>query len=382
MPIRTVTLKSQYKLETVARACSILRLFEDDRQTLSLTEVVERTGLERTICFRLLRTLVDEGLLRHSDRRKYATNVRILSGKHFRVGYASLAYDSYDSFVSSVDKGLRWAAASRPIDLIELENRLSVKAALRNAERLVEQGVDLAIEFQVYERIGNKLAHIVEQANIPVIAVDIPHPNAVFLGVDNQRAGVLAGKTLLKAAQANWNGECDEVLLLDLQMTGSLPHLRLSAAQDILRNGLKGDFVVTHLDSRGEFVRSFELTRRHLQMASARRTLILGIDDYAVLGALRAFEEAGRSNKCMAVSHGGGPEARRELRLPNSRLVATIAFFPEKYGESLLLLALDILYKRPTPPAVYMPVQALTRKNVEDFYPHDTFAAVKAVGRP
>ena len=374
------TVKQRYKLETVSRACSILRLFEDDRQTLSLTEVVARSGLERTICFRLLRTLVDEGLLRHSDRRKYATNVRILSGKHFRIGYASLAYDSYDSFVGAIDKGLRWAAASRPIDLVELENRLSVKTAISNAEKLVKQGVDLAIEFQVYERIGNKLAHIFEQANIPVIAVDIPHPNAVFLGVDNQRAGVLAGKTLLKAAQANWDGECDEVLLLDLEITGSLPHLRLSAAQEILRNRLKSDCAVTHLESRGEFVRSFELTRRHLQMGSARRTLILGIDDYAVLGALRAFEEAGRSNKCLAVSHGGGPEARRELRLPNSRLVATIAFFPERYGESLLLLALDILHKRPTPSAVYMPVQALTRKNVDDFYPHDTLARVKAAG--
>ena len=98
----------------------------------------------------------------------------------------------------------------------------------------------------------------------------------------------------------------------------------------------------------------------------------MGINDYAVLGALRAFEEAGRSNMCLAVCYGGGPEARRELRLPNTRLVATVAFFPEKYGESLVLLALDILNKRTTPPAVYMPVQLLTRKNVADFYPHDT----------
>jgi len=131
---------------------------------------------------------------------------------------------------------------------------------------------------------------------------------------------------------------------------------------------------MTHLDSRGEFVRSFELTRRHLQMVPKRRTLITGINDYAVLGALRAFEEAGRSPMCLAVSHGGGPEARRELRLANTRLIATVAFFPEKYGESLLLLALDVLNKRATPPAVYMPVQLLTRKNVGEFFPHDTLA--------
>jgi ribose transport system substrate-binding protein len=162
------------------------------------------------------------------------------------------------------------------------------------------------------------------------------------------------------------------MLFLDLEIAGSLPHLRLSSAQNVLRNGVHNECVLTHLDSRGEFVRSFELTRRHLQLVPKRRTLVMGINDYAVLGALRAFEEAGRNNMCLAVSFGGAPEARRELRLANTRLVATVAFFPEKYGENLVQLALDILNKRTIPPAVYMPVQLLTRTNVADFYPHDT----------
>ena len=372
MPRHRDSAVSPYTLGGVSRACDILRVFKDDRQAFSLTEVAEQTGFECTVCFRLLRTLEEKGLLRRSDRGKYASNVRILSGKRFRIGYAS---QTNDSFCTALAQGLRWAAASRPIDLIEVENRYSIKVALRNAEHLVAKGVDLAIEFQTYERIGTKVARMFEQAGIPLIAVEIPHPNAVFLGADNQRAGTMAGRALLKAARTHWDGKCDEVLFLDLEIAGSLPHLRLSSAQNLLRNGLSGDCVVTHLDSRGEFVRSFELTRRHLQLVLRRRTLITGINDYAVLGALRAFEEAGRSNMCLAVSHGGGPEARRELRLANSSLVATVAFFPEKYGESLLLLALDVLNKRTSPPAVYMPIQLITRKNVEDFFPHDTLAA-------
>jgi ribose transport system substrate-binding protein len=362
---------SPYKLETVSRACAILRLFDDDRQTLSLTDVVERTGLERTICFRLLRTLTHEGLLRHSELRRYASNTRILNGKHFRIGYAS---QTNDSFGSALAQGLHWAAASRPIDLIEVENRYSAKAALRNAEHLVARGVDLAIEFQTYERIGAKVAQMFEEARIPLIAVDIPHPKAAFLGVDNRRAGTMAGRALFKAAQKHWGGECDEMLFLDLEIAGALPHLRLLSAQNILLNNIKSGSAVTHLDSRGEFVRSFELTRRHLQMTPRRRTLVTGINDYAVLGALRAFHEAGRSDMCLAVSNGGGSEARRELRLPNSRLAGVVAFFPEEYGERLLLLALDILNKRAVPPAVYMPIQLLTRRNVGEFYPLDTFA--------
>lgn len=377
MPRSSQLQESPYRLESVSRACTILRIFADDRETYSLSDIVARTGLERTVCFRLLRTLEENGFLRRGERHRYASNVRLLSGKRFRIGYAAR---THDSFSAELGQGLRWAAAARPIDLIEVDNRYSAKAALRNAEQLVAQGVDLVIEFQTYERIGGKLARIFEQAQIPVIAVDIPHPNAVFLGVDNQRAGAAAGKMLLKAAQKYWAGECDEILLLGLEVAGSLPHLRLSSAQNILTAGLGGDCVVTHLDSGGEFVRSFEVTRRHLQAAPRRRTLLTGINDYAVLGALRAFEEAGRSNLCLAVSHSGGPEARRELRLANSRLVAAVAFFPERYGENLVRLALDIVNKRATPPAVYMPVQVLTQRNIDEFYPHDIFAASTEAG--
>jgi ribose transport system substrate-binding protein len=78
--------------------------------------------------------------------------------------------------------------------------------------------------------------YTLDEAQIPLIAVEIPHPNAVFLGVDNQRAGAVAGRALHKAAQTHWNGECDEMLFLDLEIAGSLPHLRLSSAQNILRN--------------------------------------------------------------------------------------------------------------------------------------------------
>jgi ribose transport system substrate-binding protein len=138
-------MRSPYTLETVSRACALLREFNDDRQGLTLNEIVERTGIERTICFRLLRTLEDEGFLRRAELRKYSSNVHILSGKRFRIGYAS---EGNDSFSSAVSQGLRWAATEFHIDLIELDNQFSSKAALRNAEMLVKQRVDLAIEFK------------------------------------------------------------------------------------------------------------------------------------------------------------------------------------------------------------------------------------------
>jgi ribose transport system substrate-binding protein len=362
--------QTRYKLETVSRACALLREFNDEHHGLTLSEIVERTGMERTICFRLLRTLEEEGFLRRAERRKYSSNIRILTGKRFRIGYAS---EGHDSFSSAVGQGLRWAATELQVDLIEFDNQYSAKVALRNAEMLLTQRVDLVIEFQVYERIGAKLSKLFREASIPLIAIEIPHPGASFFGVDNHKVGLMAGRALMRAAQREWNGECDEVILLDLEIAGSVPHLRLSSAQSVLRKGLTGKYVTTHLESRGEFVRAFEMTRRHLQFSPKRRTLLTGVNDFAVLGALRAFEEAGRSNVCVAIGLGATPEARRELRLPKTRLAGSVGFFPERYGKSVLALALDILHQKSVPAAIYAPVQLITRHNVDQFYPKDIF---------
>jgi ribose transport system substrate-binding protein len=367
---RTPAKPSSYKLETVSRACNLLRELNDERDALTLSDIVRRTGLEKTICFRLLRTLEDEGFLRKAERHKYASNFRLLNGKRFRIGYAA---QGNDSFSSAVGQGLRWAANEYQVDLIELDNKYSQKIALRNAETLVQQKLDLAIEFQVYERIAAKISSLFSDASIPVIALDIPQPGATFFGVDNHKVGMLAGKALLRAAESEWNGECDELLMLDLEIAGSLPHMRLSSTQSALRKSLAGNWVTTHLESRGEFMRAFELTRKHLQSVPKRRTLLTGINDFAVLGALRAFEEAGRSKLCLAAGFGAIPEARRELRLPSTRLVGSVAFFPERYGESLLKLALEILHHKAAPPAIYVPVQLMTPKNIDQFYPKYIF---------
>jgi ribose transport system substrate-binding protein len=365
-------LSPRYKLETVSRACSLLRQLGDLNRALTLSEVVECTGLEQTICFRLLRTLEDAGFIRRVQSRKYVSNLRILDGKHFRIGYAS---QGHDSFSAAVGLGLRRAASEENIDLIELDNEYSASTALRNAEALVRQRVDLVIEFQIHDRIAPKLATLFHEAGIPVIAVEIPQPSACFFGVDNYKVGTIAGKALLRAAQQQWQGECDELLLLDLGFAGAIPQLRLSGSQSILRKGLAGSCVATHLESRGEFLRTFEITRKHLQAVPARRTLICGVNDFAVLGALRAYEEAGRSQFCLAVGLGATPEARRELRLGNASLVGSIAFFPENYGKALIGLALDALHHQLLPPAHYVPIQLITPKNVNQFYPKDIYGS-------
>jgi ribose transport system substrate-binding protein len=360
----------KYKLESVSRACELLRQFTVDHPVWSLTELTAVSGLERTICFRLLKTLEAEGLLRKADGRKYASNLHLQAGKKFRIGYAS---QTHDSFADAVSQGIRWAATESEIDLVEFDNHYSAVTAIRNAEALAKRGIDLVVEFQTYHSAADRISQIFRAAGIPMIAVEIPHPGATFFGVDNHQVGVMAGKLLLKAVKDKWRGECDAVMLLDLGIAGALPSLRLAGVEATLREGLSGQYQVSHLETRGQYVSAFEVTRKYLRFAPKRRTILTGVNDPAVLGALRAFEEAGWGNHCIAISVGGTREARHELRLPNTRLFGSIAFFPERYGAGILRLALDLLHKKEMPSAIYVPTQLITAHNVDQFYPQDIF---------
>ncbi len=358
----------RYQLETVTRACCVLRAFSTDEEALSLADIAGRTGLEKTIVFRILWTLEQQGFLRKLDDRRYATNIRLLSPKRFRLGYAAQTPDS--PFSTAVENSLRRAASKSQIDLIVFDNHYSEKVALRRARQMIEQHVDLAIEFQTHDNVGPLISSMFRTAEIPLIAVEIPHPGAVFYGVDNYNAGVTAGRALAKWIRKSWQGHAGELLLLELEIAGSLPQLRLSGIEAVVSEAVPGIKVV-RMDTRGDFARTLDAVRKRLRSAPAVKTLIAGVNDPCVLGALRAFEESGRLELCAAVGLGAIPEARSELRRPRTRLIGSIAFFPERYGDCLIALAMDILHKRHVPPAVFAPHQLLTRENVDSLYPND-----------
>jgi ribose transport system substrate-binding protein len=119
-----------------------------------------------------------------------------------------------------------------------------------------------------------------------------------------------------------------------------------------------------------------------MQITPKRKTLICGVNDLAVLGALRAFSEVGRSEYCLALGIGAVPEARGEMRSPRTRMIGSIATFPERYGDNLIQMALDILRRKPVPPAVYAPIQLVTPHNIDKFYPGTLFADADREMRP
>jgi ribose transport system substrate-binding protein len=310
-------------------------------------------------------------MLERPGKNQYRAASNLKRRNRYRIGYASQSEEF--SFSRLVSDSIRSQAYEAGIELLELSNRYSPTVAVRNAEIFVRERVDLVIEFQTNEQSASIVASKLIEAEIPLIAIDIPHPGASYYGANNYRAGLLAGRSLAEAAIQQWRGQVAAVLLLELPMAGPLPRSRLTGVLAGIREIIPNfqDERVQFLDGKGRFESSLQATRRYLQRVNARHILISALNDPSCLGALQAFEEAGRGQTCLAVGHNASIEARREMQRSGSRLIGSVAYFPERYGDAVIALALDKLRGKNIPPATFVRHQMVTPNNVSTFYPND-----------
>ena len=354
-------------VEAVARACDLLLAFQREGEVLRLRDLVARTGLNPATALRLLGTLQQRGLVERIRKNEYRSNVRPIARSRYRLGYASQGEDASFSQEWS-DSILRVAAAER-IDLLALNNGFDPETALRNVDTFIREKVNLVIEHQFNEQLAPIISSKLLDAGIPLIAMGTAHPGATYYGGNNYGAGLIGGRYLGRWARRFWK-EADELLLLELSMAGPLLQSRLTGVEVGVKEMLP-NIPVLHLKGTAQFGDTLALVRKHLQHTQARRILVGAVNDPCALGALRGFEESGLAENCAVMGQGGSAEGRAELRRPGTRLVGTVAFFPEKYGEHIIALALDILNKKPVPPAMFVDHQLLTSANVDHYYPND-----------
>lgn len=363
--------RKSYTVHSVMRASQILKSFHSTCEVLELRTIASRVGFTKPTAFRLLETLVEADMVERVGRRGYRGRLVIPNRRPFRIGYG--AQSSVIPFTSTVTDSLLTAASAANVDLLVLNNNFSAKAALINAERFVDEKVDLVIDSQVDFKVAAQVAAKFSDANIPFIAVDVPHPGSIYFGADNYKAGRMAGRCLGKWSARLWRAEVEQVMLLGADIAGPTLNTRLTGMLDGIYEGLTGNraVCVTRIDTRGQFERTLDAVRKHLRSAKARRVLVGAVNDITALAALQAFRDMGREADCAVAGQDACIEARQEMRRTETRFICSVAYFPESYGERIIKLALDILNHKPVPPAQFMNHELVTPLNVNRVYPHD-----------
>lgn len=366
--IRDAEGKAPYQIESVSRACRLLRILQSEG-SLPLFELAELAQLSRPTVFRLMTTLQSNGMVVKDGGRKYRLASGFAPGRRYKIGY--LAETGETSFYRAVFRGLMESAERAGIDLIALNSQSSLDVALENAEGLLAENVDLIMMFQSFAQIASVIATRTRGRRMPLIAIEMPHPDAVYFGVDNCHAGLTAGRYLAHWAERHWKRQVDEILLIGSHRTGSLPEARLTGSllgiHEVLPNSEQAK--ISTLNGDWQFEMSFDAVTRHLKKSKSARILVSAIFDPSALGALQAFKDADRLQDCAIVGQNGSIEARLQMRKANSRLIGSVAYFPERYGEQLIALALDLLTQRvPVPNAVFIKHQLITPQNLQQIY--------------
>jgi ribose transport system substrate-binding protein len=276
-------------------------------------------------------------------------------------------------FAVDVRRGLERAAQNASnVDLILADNQLNGDVALQVADRLIAEGVDLAIEYQIDEKAGGLLMDKFNQANIPVIAVDIPMIGATYFGVDHYRAGHMAGVALGNWLAKHWSGSFDRLIILEEHRPGALPAARIQGQLDGLQ-GVVGEVPsskIISLDSGNTTaVSQANMLAALERLPEERKLAVISFNDDAAVGAIIAARQLGRENDLVIVGQGADRLARKEMRRPGSRIIGSTAYWPEQYGEGLIQVAQKILRGDPVPPAVYNEHVLITRENIDQYYP-------------
>ena len=307
-----------------------------------------------------LKAMVAEAVAAHPPR----------NGAKLTIGFANLQRDIV--FCQRVEKGLLDNAALAGVDLLVSDNRLDGATALSNAQSFIQRGVDAAIEFQTDANFGPIIMKAFDDAETKVTAIDIPMGGATFFGANNPRSGFMGGSYLAQAAIAL---KGLDTVRKGYLVVGELPH---SGAIPMMRtNGEAAGFLATVKDFPPGQVIKID-TKNTLQESFAQMTNILprippgvpimvtAINDQSASGMLRAAKQAGREDDVVAVGMGAD---ETETLVNEPRFVASVGYFPERYGNYLLPIALMHLAGKEVPPSVLVNHVMISKANVCDYYP-------------
>jgi ribose transport system substrate-binding protein len=347
-----------YLIPILSKALDIIELLEESHTPITLEDVYQRTHISKTSVYRILKTLVHRGYVAQTQSGQY----RLVSRpRRLRFGLAVQSADM--PFSAAVAHSVTAAAAASGVELVILDNRFDPDAAIRNAEEFVAKRVDLVLEFQVEEAASPRIANILKKAEIPLIAIDVPHPNATYFGVDNFECGVEAGALLAQHTLRKWKGKADLVLGIGFAEAGSFVQSRITGAFDGIRERLKDipadRFVI--LEGRGMREPSrlavADFLRAH---RNPERILVAAATDSSALGVLDAAREAQLESEFAIVGQDCIPDALDEMRTGKSALIASISHEVETYGPRLINLGISLLRGHAVPPYNYVRHKAVT----------------------
>lgn len=291
------------------------------------------------------------------------------SSAQVKIGYINLSDQL--PFVVLVRKSIERAAKANGVKLVECDSNLDAQKAINCAAQLKTQGVQGIANFQLDATAAPRVC--AAGPKVPVVAIDIHQRpcETVFYGANNYYAGKLSGVALGAYAKAKWNCAVDQVLSLNAPTAGQVVIDRengeLAGIKSACPN-VKVTKVTTNATTSGSIQPFTDTLSR---FPGKHHLLVTATNDDQSIGAIKAAQSAGRLGDIYVGGQGADPTSWPYMcgKTPFKNWVDDTAYFPEKYGDTVVPLLLSLIDGQKEPKVVNVNHRVVTPQNIRSIYP-------------
>jgi ribose transport system substrate-binding protein len=289
------------------------------------------------------------------------------SGAGVKLGYIS--YGEIVPFVSQVSQGIRAQATLAGAELVECDANLDPKQVDACLKQLTEAGVKGIVQFQG-TLADPAVACTPPPADVPVIAVEFAWSTCAktLVAADDLRAGQIAGRAVGEWVKARWSCTYDAYVSFESAAAGERSQRRMEG----YRQGFTAVCPITNerigraVDTEPEATRAMAEALRALGGLS--KIVVVAVNDDAALGALAAAKAAGRDTDVWVSGQGGEKRSREQIRT-NEHYIGDAAYFPERYGRTIVPALLDLVAGRTVAPLLLIEPAWLDASTIDAIYP-------------
>ena len=277
-------------------------------------------------------------------------------------------------FSVPIHRGVYKLAKAAGLKVIYCDNAFKTDQAITCAEQLAAQHPDFAIESNWQGGVAPAVSRIWDKAHVPMVNIDVWHPDGIFFGANNYESGTIAGKAAGKFAKKQWGCKDLWLFLGEHKEEGAAADLRLSGFADGVQEicgALPSKQIARQIMAAGTADQAITVTTDWLTgHPQAKHILSTTIDDERSTGVAKAFVATRRDG--YAVGQGCdtvGIAAVKSAVASKNRYLGCVAFFPDKYPNYLIPIALDVLQGKPVPQEIHIAHKFLNHATIRKYYP-------------
>jgi len=282
------------------------------------------------------------------------------------IGYISL--DESQAFVQTISGGVREAAADAGIPLIECDSGWTRPGVRACAAQLAEAGVSGVISMQPFPDLTEAVCEAL--AGVPTIGVvyDQGPCQVSLFEIDQAESGRLAGAAL--GALAADRFECDVKAYVSLE-SGAEDEIG-GARMDGYRAGYEEHCEMPkqtrRLTEAQHLVTAQNQFLEVLDEIKGKPIMVAGVSEDAILGAMSATERRERTNHAWYSGQLADPAIRQTIAC-DKHYVASVAQFPERFGDTVVPAIVEAIDGAAVPPLLQAELQLVTAENVRELFP-------------